>query len=81
MFLQDTLTALLYKGGRFQFTRLESLLAQAARAPGRSMLSTPDGEAAAPGSALEMLLSPGVAFVRCLWKHIAHAPNLTLETY
>lgn len=62
--LQDTLIALLYKDGRFQFARLESLLAQAARAPGRSVLSAPDGSSPTAGGALELLLSPGVAFVR-----------------
>ena len=51
--LQDTLTQLLYKGGRFQFSRLESLLAQAARAPGRSILAQERDGNAAPGSALE----------------------------
>lgn len=58
--MQDTLTQLLYKGGRFQFSRLESLLRQAARAPGRSMLAQANDGNAAPGSALE------VRSVRCL---------------
>ena len=56
--------ALLYKDGRFQFSRLESLLSQASRAPGRSALSRADADGAGRGSGLELLLSPGVAFVR-----------------
>ena len=56
--------ALLYKDGRFQFSRLESLLSQASRAPGRSELSRADAGASRQGSGLELLLSPGVAFVR-----------------
>lgn len=33
--LQETLRALLYKGGKFQFGRLESLLRQAVKSPPR----------------------------------------------
>jgi len=62
--VQETLVALLYKDSRFQFSRLESLLSQASRAPGRSELSRADADAARQGSGLELLLSPGVAFVR-----------------
>ena len=61
---QETLVALLYKDGRFQFSRLESLLSQASRAPGRSALSRADADGPRQGSGLELLLSPGVAFVR-----------------
>ncbi len=38
--LQDTLRALLYKGGRFQFGRLESLLRQAVRSPPRASVQS-----------------------------------------
>ena len=34
--LRETLRALLYKGSRFQFARLESLLRQATRSPPRT---------------------------------------------
>ena len=61
---QETLVALLYKDSRFQFSRLESLLSQASRAPGRSELSRADADGVRQGSGLELLLSPGVAFVR-----------------
>jgi len=54
-FCQDTLTQLLYKDSRFQFSRLESLLRQAARAPGRSVLSTTTADGSTqPGSPLEV---------------------------
>lgn len=38
--LQETLRALLYKGNRFQFGRLESLLRQAVRSPPRSSIAS-----------------------------------------
>ena len=71
--------ALLYKNGRFQFSRLESLLLQASRAPGRSALSRADADASPRGSGLELLLSPGVAFVRAsddTRNHIVSTPWL-----
>lgn len=49
--LQETLRALLYKGNRFQFGRLESLLRQAVRSPPRS--------AVASGSRPGVQVSPG----------------------
>lgn len=64
--LKDTLTALLYKGGTFQFSRLESLLTQAALSPGRSTLAAAHGNSEPSASALEMLMSPNVAFVRSI---------------
>mmetsp|Transcript_19608 Transcript_19608/g.59305 ORF Transcript_19608/g.59305 Transcript_19608/m.59305 type:complete len:979 (-) Transcript_19608:2833-5769(-) len=65
--LQETLTSLLYKGGRFQFSRLESLLEQAARSPGRSTLSNSSPQTGtSTASGLEMLLSPNVAYVRSI---------------
>jgi hypothetical protein len=60
---QDTLTQLLYKDGRFQFSRLESLLRQAARAPGRSILAQERDGNAAPGSALEV--GRAFAYAKC----------------
>jgi len=41
--LRDSLRAVLYSGGSFQFERLESLLLQAARSPPRPRPSTPEG--------------------------------------
>ncbi len=38
--LQDTLRALLYKGSKFQFARLESLLRQAVKSPPRTSLDS-----------------------------------------
>lgn len=38
--LQETLRALLYKGNRFQFGRLESLLRQAVKSPPRSAVAS-----------------------------------------
>ncbi len=80
--VQETLTSLLYKGGRFQFSRLESLLEQAARSPGRSTLSTP---AAAhsdrpPSSALEVThpVPPAAGLLSCrdCASEISVAPGL-----
>ena len=51
--LQETLRALLYKGSRFQFGRLESLLRQAVRSPPRSTVAS----GARPGAEV----SPGAA--------------------
>lgn len=52
--LQQTLRALLYKDGRFQFRRLESLLLQALKSPARASrqggaLATPAGVSQTPG--------------------------------
>ena len=48
--LQETLRALLYKGSKFQFGRLESLLRQAVKAPLRAATVTGSGKrAASPG--------------------------------
>ena len=37
-YLQETLRALLYKGGEFQFARLESLVRQAVKSPPRATI-------------------------------------------
>ena len=48
--LQETLRALLYKGSKFQFGRLESLLRQAVKAPPRAATIAGSGKrAASPG--------------------------------
>ncbi len=74
--LQETLRALLYKGGKFQFTRLEGLLQQAARSPARTAPppgAPPSPPAGAPagqgagagrGGGLALVLSPEGGFVR-----------------
>ena len=45
--LQDTLRQLLYKGSKFQFARLESLLRQAVKSPPRASIDS----SSSPGSA------------------------------
>ncbi|CAL8466667.1 g6203 [Coccomyxa elongata] len=65
--LQETLRALLYKGNRFQFGRLESLLRQAVRSPPRSAVASGSrpGVQVSPGArALELLLGSESAYVR-----------------
>ncbi|KAL3153782.1 hypothetical protein ABBQ32_013367 [Trebouxia sp. C0010 RCD-2024] len=65
--LRDTLRTLLYKKGRFQFARLESLLKQAARSPGRQswvQVGNDQVRAATGGSALELLLGPDGEYIR-----------------
>lgn len=65
--LRDTLRTLLYKKGRFQFARLESLLQQAARSPGRQSWKADGADqvrAATGSSALELLLGPEGEYVR-----------------
>ena len=48
--LQETLRALLYKGSKFQFGRLESLLRQAVKAPPRAATIAGSGKrAVSPG--------------------------------
>ena len=60
--LQDTLRALLYKGSKFQFARLESLLRQAVKSPPRTApdstrpnRSVSPGMPHVPGSSLHRL--------------------------
>ncbi|CAK0758203.1 hypothetical protein CVIRNUC_002602 [Coccomyxa viridis] len=64
--LQETLRALLYKGSKFQFGRLESLLRQAVKAPPRAATIAGSGKrAASPGArALELLLGAESGYVR-----------------
>lgn len=69
--LRETLLALLYKNGRFQFSRCESLLREAIKSParrnagaasGRTSGAPPDG--VVRSDALALLLSPEGAFIR-----------------
>lgn len=60
--LRETLRSLLYKGGRFNFNRMESLITQAVRPPGGSQ--NPQSETRSGGDALALLLSPRGEFVR-----------------
>ena len=64
--LRATLTSLLYKNGRFDFKRMESLLTQAARPTGRPQRRKGDPEGTEPprGDALALVLSPQGDFVR-----------------
>jgi aarF domain-containing kinase len=57
--LQETLNALLYKGGKFQFKRLEGLLQQAARSPARSSAPAAASPAAATPPAAQASLAAG----------------------
>lgn len=64
--LRATLLSLLYKEGRFNFKRMESLLTQAARPTGRPQRRRDDPEGTEPprGDALALVLSPRGEFVR-----------------
>ena len=71
--LRSTLMALVYRDGKFNFRRMESLLTQASRPAGRSSRSSrrgPNGssssfeDTAPKGDALALLLSPRGVFVR-----------------
>ena len=59
--LRETLRSLLYKGGRFNFNRMESLITQAVRPPGSQ---NPQSDTRSGGDALALLLSPRGEFVR-----------------
>ena len=64
--LRSTLLSLLYKGGAFNFGRLESLIRQAVRPEGRAQPARGAAPGAPPprGDALALLLSPDGAFIR-----------------
>ena len=64
--LRATLLSLLYKDGKFNFKRMESLLTQAARPTGRPQRRREDPEGSEPprGDALALILSPQGDFVR-----------------
>lgn len=64
--LRSTLLSLLYKDGKFNFRRMESLLTQAARSTGRPQRrpSDPVGTEPPRGDALALVLSPQGEFVR-----------------
>jgi aarF domain-containing kinase len=64
--LRATLTSLLYKNGKFNFKRMESLLTQAARPTGRPprRRDDPEGFDQPRGDALALILSPQGDFVR-----------------
>ncbi len=69
--LQETLRALLYKGSKFQFGRLESLLRQAVKAPPRAATIAGSGKrAASPGERQPLtVILPRTA--------MAHSPRST----
>ncbi|KAL4853347.1 putative aarF domain-containing protein kinase [Chlorella vulgaris] len=62
--LRSTLMSLLYKDGRFNFRRMESLISQAVRPTGRPQPRRNSGSAVQRGDALALLLSPEGEFVR-----------------
>ena len=64
--LRETLTSLLYKNGKFNFKRMESLLTQAARPTGRPprRREDPEGTDQPRGDALALILSPQGEYVR-----------------
>lgn len=64
--LQPTLLSLLYKDGKFNFKRMESLLTQATSPPGRPQRprDSPAGSEPPRGDALALVLSPQGEFVR-----------------
>ena len=62
--LQETLRALLYKGNKFQFARLESLLRQAVKSPPRTSVDS----STRPNSRV----SPGVVFCSCTLQLLAY---------
>lgn len=66
--LRATLTELLYKNGKFNFKRMESLLTQAARPTGRPprRRDDPEGTDQPRGDALALILSPQGDFVRAI---------------
>ncbi|KAG7673272.1 hypothetical protein Ndes2526B_g03296 [Nannochloris sp. 'desiccata'] len=66
--LRATLTSLLYKNGKFNFKRMESLLTQAARPTGRPPRRRGDAEGGDQprGDALALILSPQGNYVRAI---------------
>lgn len=64
--LRATLNSLLYKNGKFNFKRMESLLTQAAKPTGRPprRRDDPDGADQPRGDALALILSPQGDYVR-----------------
>lgn len=63
--MRETLEELLYKDGRFQFRRLESLMEQAVKIPGRSS-NRPQGAPSMADGALVLLLSPEAFYIRSI---------------
>lgn len=75
---QETLTSLLYKGGRFQFSRLESLLEQAARSPGRSTLSNSSPQTGtSTASGLEVITVPEIPITASRVHVMSNVTNTT----
>lgn len=64
--LRDTLLALLYKDGKLNFKRMQSLLTQSTRSTGlpQRPKGAPEGSPPPRGDALALLLSPKANFIR-----------------